>query len=770
VCAVRLKTVLLVVVGLLVVLVVAAVVVVKSIDFNTYKPLIAEQAKAATGRELTIRGNLDLQIGFSPAVVVKDVSFANAPWGSRPEMVKLGQLELEVALLPLIFRQIQVKRLNLVQADILLETDAKGTGNWTFGAPAAAPPPKQPTGEKTALPSVAVQKVRVEKGTLVYRDGKTKQTTTLALDRLDIEAKDITSPLTIDLAAAYNGKAFTLAGTVGALAELQGPSRPYPLKLTLKAGGATVEVDGSVAKPMEAEGLNLKVVAKGAELAEVAKFAGRQVPPIGPFALAAQVSGSPKALSVSGIDASAGKAEQILIKATGAVKDALNAKGINLVVALESKDLKSAAKAFGAETPALPSLSATTRVKDAQGAYTFDELKASVGKSTLAGSGAISVGAPRPKVSAHLASPLLDLSELLPAGGSAQAKPPAAQTPAEPSKDKRMFTADPLPLGSLKAADADLDVKIERLILPNKMPIEALMVRLVLTGGRLEIQPFSSRVGSGAIRGRLALDASSGKTAALATKIDAQGVDLGQLMQQSGNPDLVSGAKTDVAIDLQGGGGSVRDVMAGLSGNLSLVLGEGKINNKFVDFLGADLLKQVVEKVNPFRKTDPQTDLKCGVIKFTVKDGMATTDRGIAFETSKMTLVSSGTANLKTETIDFSLRPNPRESAGIGAGELVKLMRVRGTLAEPKIGIDELQAAKSAISIGAGLATGGISALAQGLAGGSTADPNPCATALGKATAPARGGAPPATAAPAGKEAPKKGGGVEQVIKGLFGK
>jgi hypothetical protein len=149
---------------------------------------------------------------------------------------------------------------------------------------------------------------------------------------------------------------------------------------------------------------------------------------------------------------------------------------------------------------------------------------------------------------------------------------------------------------------------------------------------------------------------------------------------------------------------------------------------------------------------------------------MATTDRGIAFETSKMTVVSSGTANLKAETIDFSVRPNPRQSVGIGAGELVKLMRVRGTLAEPKVGIDELQAAKTAVSIGAGLATGGISTLAQGLLGGSTTDPSPCATALGKGPAPARGGAAPATAAPAGKEAPKKGGGVEQIIKGLFGK
>jgi hypothetical protein len=210
--------------------------------------------------------------------------------------------------------------------------------------------------------------------------------------------------------------------------------------------------------------------------------------------------------------------------------------------------------------------------------------------------------------------------------------------------------------------------------------------------------------------------------------------------------------------------------MAGLNGDLLLVVGDGKINNKFVDFLGADLLTQVVEKVNPFRKTDPYTDLKCEVIKFTVKDGMATTDRGIAFESSKMTVVSSGTVNLKTEAIDFSLHPNPRDRTGIGAGELVKLMRVRGTLAEPTVGIDEMQAAKTAVSIGAGLTTGKLSALAQSLTGGSTADPTPCATALGKAAPPARGGAAPATPAPAGKEAPKKPGGVEQVIKGLFGK
>jgi hypothetical protein len=99
----------------------------------------------------------------------------------------------------------------------------------------------------------------------------------------------------------------------------------------------------------------------------------------------------------------------------------------------------------------------------------------------------------------------------------------------------------------------------------------------------------------------------------------------------------------------------------------------------------------------------------------------------------------------------------------------VKLMRVRGTLGEPKVGIDEVAAAKAAASIGAGLTKGGFSSLLGSLAKGGAADPNPCATALGKA-GPSKAGAAPVTTAPSGKTPPKKQNELEQVIKGLFGK
>ena len=134
--------------------------------------------------------------------------------------------------------------------------------------------------------------------------------------------------------------------------------------------------------------------------------------------------------------------------------------------------------------------------------------------------------------------------------------------------------------------------------------------------------------------------------------------------------------------------------------------------------------------------------------------------------------MSSGTANLKSEVIDFSLRPEARQAGGIGAGELVKLLRIRGTLGEPKIGIDELETAKTAASIGAALSAGGLSSLAQALAKKPTADPQPCETAKGRApapAAPAKSGPAPSTAAPA-QEPPKSGKPIEQIFRGLFRK
>src|SRR6201984_106396 len=98
----RLRTILIAVAVLVVALVVTAVAVVMSIDFNQYKGLVASQVKAATGRDLVIGGNFKLALSLTPSVTVDNVTFANAPGGSRPTMASFKHLAVKMELMPLL--------------------------------------------------------------------------------------------------------------------------------------------------------------------------------------------------------------------------------------------------------------------------------------------------------------------------------------------------------------------------------------------------------------------------------------------------------------------------------------------------------------------------------------------------------------------------------------------------------------------------------------------------------------------------------------------
>jgi hypothetical protein len=147
--------------------------------------------------------------------------------------------------------------------------------------------------------------------------------------------------------------------------------------------------------------------------------------------------------------------------------------------------------------------------------------------------------------------------------------------------------------------------------------------------------------------------------------------------------------------------------------------------------VGTDLFSLL----NPTASTREGTLIECGVINFKIKDGIATADKGIAFAANTMNVIGSGTIDLKTEKLDIGITPQAREGVGISVGQLAELVRVKGTLANPKPGVDTMAALKAGAGAAAAIATGGLSILAQGLYDRSTADDDPCATALGQKSA-----------------------------------
>ena len=111
------------------------IVVVSTYDYNKFKPMITGIAKKYTGRKLTLAGDIKVKLGLSPTLEVNTVSFQNAPWSSHPEMIRAKQIEVQLALIPLIKGNINVKRLTLINPDLMMETNTSGKTNLEFDLP-----------------------------------------------------------------------------------------------------------------------------------------------------------------------------------------------------------------------------------------------------------------------------------------------------------------------------------------------------------------------------------------------------------------------------------------------------------------------------------------------------------------------------------------------------------------------------------------------------------------------------------------------------------
>lgn len=125
--------------------------------------------------------------------------------------------------------------------------------------------------------------------------------------------------------------------------------------------------------------------------------------------------------------------------------------------------------------------------------------------------------------------------------------------------------------------------------------------------------------------------------------------------------------------------------------------------------------------------------MSCAAVRFVIRDGVATADNGIAMRTDKVDVLGSGTVNLRNEHLDLGIKPQARGGVGLSLSTpLAGLVRVNGTLANPSMGIDTTGTLKTAVSVGAGVATGGLSTIGGLLVDKMGGDTDPCLTALGK--------------------------------------
>jgi hypothetical protein len=328
---------------------------------------------------------------------------------------------------------------------------------------------------------------------------------------------------------------------------------------------------------------------------------------------------------------------------------------------------------------------------------------------------------------------------------------PTAKSGKSDGSDGRIFSNETLPVQTLRALDIDLTLQVGKLM-SGDLLLSDIAAELRLNNGRLSLKPFHTGLAGGNVDGEANLDA-TGKVPVAALHLTARQVELGKLTDRK----TITGGKSDLKVDLKGRGESVRALMATSTGETVLSVGEGKIQNKAMNWAAGDLFSQVLGALNPLAKSEDTTSLSCAAARFTIREGIATADKGIAMRTDKIDVVGSGTVDLRSETLDMGISPRPRQGVGLSlSGPLAGMTRLRGTFSNPSIGIDSEGTLRSAASMGAAAATGGLSLLGELMVDKISADSDPCRTALGQAPAQQKG-----------KTQKQKEGGLFQ---GMFGR
>ncbi len=213
------------------------------------KPIVENAASEQLGRRVTL-GSLTVHWGNPLAIDVTDLSVANPPWGSEPEMARVGRLSALVDLGPLLQGVLRYERLRMADATILLERDAKGVGNWAFGNGESDFPlvPRN----RTEFPSLI--DFNGERGRIVYRT-RSGQDLQIELDHVAIFSPGEETPARLLAQGAYGNVPARLDASTDSYATLRDATVPFGARLTLQAPDTDIAFNGRLWEPLDFDGV-----------------------------------------------------------------------------------------------------------------------------------------------------------------------------------------------------------------------------------------------------------------------------------------------------------------------------------------------------------------------------------------------------------------------------------------------------------------------------------------------------------------------------------
>ncbi|MBT8474500.1 MAG: AsmA family protein [Rhodobacteraceae bacterium] len=231
------------IVGVLVLIVVVAVAALFLMPTDRIAALVETRFEAATGRTLSVEG--DVRPSLWPALGVRTgaIEISNADWASDTPMLRADGLAVAVDFGALIGGDIRVTGIEVLTPQILLETNADGTGNWEMSGSASETTATATSPEDTGgIPAFSIDRAVISDASLTYRDAAGAETRLTALDA-ELTLPDFDGPANLTATGALNGAPLDVTANIPVFSGMLGAGSDG-IALNIDLGDASLHFDG----------------------------------------------------------------------------------------------------------------------------------------------------------------------------------------------------------------------------------------------------------------------------------------------------------------------------------------------------------------------------------------------------------------------------------------------------------------------------------------------------------------------------------------------
>ncbi len=277
----------------------------------------------------------------------------------------------------------------------------------------------------------------------------------------------------------------------------------------------------------------------------------------------------------------------------------------------------------------------------------------------------------------------------------------AAATGAAPA---RILPDAALPIATMQRFDADLKWHIDR-VRSKRLPISDIDLVLDLDRGRLALSPLTMAMA----RGNLATDTvfdTRQRPSAVSYDIRLAPTPLGRLLAGYGVAESGTTGTVRGRIELKGRGDTIHDSLSTSNGRIAFVIPTGTLWTRNIQLAEIDL-GTFVQKMFEDELKEP-VQMNCGLVAFTVRNGVAATDP-ILIDTKKNVILGNGGFSFRSEALDLAFRADSKKFSLFSGQSPVA---VKGYFASPSLDVISPQlVARAGAGLGLALVATPVAAL-----------------------------------------------------------